>query len=96
MAVTETRNISKRPLQGMRVAGVVRGGGGVPCDRLDMFRVVGLTFQSLLVACTNQFNIQQLYALSTLHLWVLCLSENKQRLVPITAVFLNLSENAAR
>jgi len=33
----------------------------------------------------QQFNIQQLYALSTLYLWVLYLSENKQRLVPLTA-----------
>jgi len=33
----------------------------------------------------HQFNIQQLYALSTLHLCVLYLSENKQWLVPLTA-----------
>ena len=33
----------------------------------------------------HQFNIQQLYALPTLYLCVLCLSENKQRLVPLTA-----------
>jgi len=32
----------------------------------------------------QQFNIQQLYALSTLYLCVLYLSENKQRLVPLT------------
>ena len=32
-----------------------------------------------------QFNIQQLYALPTLYLCVLYLSENKQRLVPLTA-----------
>jgi len=31
----------------------------------------------------QQFNIQQLYAVSTLYLWVLYLSENKQRLVPL-------------
>ena len=31
----------------------------------------------------QQFNIQQLYALLTLHLCVLYLSENKQRLVPL-------------
>ena len=34
----------------------------------------------------HQFNIQQLYALSTLYLCVLYLSENKQRLVPLTAL----------
>ena len=33
----------------------------------------------------QQFNIQQLYPLPTLYLCVLYLSENKQRLVPITA-----------
>jgi len=33
----------------------------------------------------QQFNIQQLYALPTLYLCVLCLSENKQWLVPLTA-----------
>ena len=31
----------------------------------------------------QQFNIQQLYALPTLYLCVLYLSENKQRLVPL-------------
>jgi hypothetical protein len=33
----------------------------------------------------HQFNIQQLYALPTLYLCVSYLSENKQRLVPLTA-----------
>ena len=33
----------------------------------------------------QQFNIQQLYVLPRLYLCVLCLSENKQRLVPLTA-----------
>jgi hypothetical protein len=33
----------------------------------------------------HQFNIQQLYALPTLYLCVLYLSENKQRLMPLTA-----------
>ena len=33
----------------------------------------------------HQFNIQQLYALPTLYLCVFYLSENKQRLVPLTA-----------
>ena len=32
----------------------------------------------------QQFNIQQVYALPTLYLCVLYLSENKQRLVPLT------------
>ena len=33
----------------------------------------------------QQFNIQQMYVLLTLYLCVLYLSENKQRLVPLTA-----------
>jgi len=33
----------------------------------------------------HQFNIQQLYDLPTLYLCVLYLSQNKQRLVPLTA-----------
>ena len=33
----------------------------------------------------QQFNIQQLYVLPTLYLCVLYLSENKLRLVPLTA-----------
>ena len=33
----------------------------------------------------QQFNIQQLYVLPTLYLYVLYSSENKQRLVPLTA-----------
>ena len=33
----------------------------------------------------QQFNIQQLYVLPTLYVCVLYLSENKQRLVPLTA-----------
>jgi len=33
----------------------------------------------------QQFNIQQLYVLTTLYLCVLYLSENKQRLLPLAA-----------
>ena len=33
----------------------------------------------------QQFNIQQMYVLPTLYLCVLYLSENKQRLVPLTS-----------
>jgi len=33
----------------------------------------------------HQLNIQQLYALPTLYLCILYLSENKQRIVPLTA-----------
>ena len=33
----------------------------------------------------QQFNIQHLYVLPTLYLCILYLSENKQRLVPLTA-----------
>ena len=33
----------------------------------------------------HQFNVRQLYVLPTLYICVLYLSENKQRLVPLTA-----------
>ena len=52
----------------------------------------GCNIESVLVFYTStghvmyqQFNIQQLYALPTLYLCVLYLSENKQRLVAFTA-----------
>jgi hypothetical protein len=38
-----------------------------------------------LIDAQYRFNIQQLYVLPTLYLCVLYLSENKQRLVPLTA-----------
>jgi len=51
-------------------------------------RSVWYTFINLLKPTGHvmhqQFNIQQLYALPTLYLCVLYLSENKQRLVPLT------------
>ena len=46
--------------------------------RLNLFKPTGYVMN-------QQFNIQQLYALPTLHLCVLYLSENKQRLVPLRA-----------
>ena len=56
----------------------------------------GLYINIIVILCINllkptghvihqQFNIQQLYVLPTLYLCVLYLSENKQRLVPLTA-----------
>ena len=44
----------------------------------NLFKTTGHVMQ-------QQFNIQQLYVLPTLYLCVLYLSENKQRLVPLTA-----------
>ena len=48
------------------------------------FRVINLIKPTGYVM-HHQFNIQQMYALPTLYLCVLYLSENKQRLVPLTA-----------
>ena len=59
-------------------------------------RQITILFVRLYAMCINllkptghvmlqQFNIQQLYVLPTLYLCVLYLSENKQRLVPLTA-----------
>jgi hypothetical protein len=45
---------------------------------INLFKLTGYVMH-------QQFNIQQLYALPTLYLCVLYLSENKQRLVPLTA-----------
>ena len=47
-------------------------------ELLNLFKPTGYVMH-------QQFNIQQLYVLPTLYLCVLYLSENKQRLVPLTA-----------
>ena len=47
-------------------------------DRINLLKPTGHVMH-------QQFNIQKLYALPTLYLCVLYLSENKQRLVPLTA-----------
>ena len=57
---------------------------------LDICKHTDLLFHFNLLKPTGhmmhqQFNIQQLYVLPTLYLCVLYLSENKQRLVPLTA-----------
>ena len=48
------------------------------CTRTKVLKPIGHVLH-------KQFNIQQLYVLPTLYLCVLYLSENKQRLVPLTA-----------
>ena len=48
------------------------------CVRINLLQLTGYVMH-------QQFNIQQLYALPILYLCVLYLSENKQRLVPLTA-----------
>ena len=48
------------------------------CNELNLLQPTGHVMHH------QQFNIQQLYALPTLYLCVLYLSENKQRLVPLT------------
>jgi hypothetical protein len=50
---------------------------GVTCD-FNLLKPTGYVTH-------HQFTIQQLYALPTLYLCVLYLSENKLRLVPLTA-----------
>ena len=51
----------------------------------DIVRFINLLKPTGNVMHHQQFNIQRLYALTTLYLCVLYLSENKQRLVPLTA-----------
>ena len=53
-------------------------GGGVAARILNLLKPTGYLMH-------QQFNIQQLYALPTLYLCVLFLSENKQRLMSLTA-----------
>ena len=48
------------------------------CDMVNLLKPTGHVMH-------QQFNIQQLYVLPTLYLYVLYSSENKQRLVPLTA-----------
>jgi len=52
---------------------------------LEMLRKIFNLLKPTVYLMHQQFNIQQLNALSTLYLCVLYLSENKQRLVPLTA-----------
>ena len=54
------------------------------CSRLELCRWINLLKPTGYVM-HQQFNIQQLYVLPTLYLCVLYLSENKQRLVPLTS-----------
>jgi len=64
-----------------------------PCNKSDVSVIVFSVTRNLTLnllqptghVMHHQFNIQQLYALPTLYLCVLYLSENKQRLVPLTA-----------
>ena len=51
------------------------------CNEIILFNLLNPTGYVM----HQHFNIQQLYALPTLYLCVLYLSENKQRLVPLTA-----------
>jgi hypothetical protein len=55
-----------------------RGSGGKDPFIINLLKPTGYMMH-------HQFNIQQLYTLPTLYLCVLYLSENKQRLVPLTA-----------
>ena len=54
------------------------GGLKLPEDGVNLLKPTGHVMH-------QQFKIQQLYVLPTLYLGVLYLSENKQRLVPLTA-----------
>ena len=66
--------------------GTWHGYNTVRFETLDPTPCVKLTFKKPAGHVMHQqFNIQQLYVLPTLYLCVLYLSENKQRLVPLTA-----------
>ena len=59
------------------------------CESAVIFTKVNVIMFNLLkptgYVMHQQFNIQQLFVLPTLYLCVLYLSENKERLVPLTA-----------
>jgi hypothetical protein len=59
----------------------------LPCDSKYKPRIISQInlLKPTAYVMHQQFNIQQLYALPTLYLCVLCLSENEQRFVPLTA-----------
>ena len=59
-------------------------GENIPCLCYRNVRIINLLKPTGHVM-HQQFNIQQLYALPTMYLCVFYLSENKQRLVPLTA-----------
>ena len=59
----------------------VYGSAGKPSGNENLFNLLKPAGYMM----HQQFNVQQLYALPTLYLCVLYLSENKQRLVPLTA-----------
>ena len=86
------------PANGDGMLGCSDGRSGISVDFLDTIRILVVKYFNYrnelsginLLKPTGhvmhqQFNIQQLYALPTLYLCVLYLSENKQRLVPLTA-----------
>ena len=65
-------------MQGMKNINIVMPTGYVMHQQFNLLKPTGYVMH-------QQFNIQQLYALPTLYLCVLYLSENRQRLVPLTA-----------
>ena len=62
----------------MYVCTIPRAGATRPLQLINLLKPTGHVMH-------QQFNIQQLYVLPTLYSCVLYLSENKQRLVPLTA-----------
>jgi hypothetical protein len=69
---------STRGCTGIRLSLCVRNGSLIYTSGLNLLKLTGHVMH-------QQFNIQQLYALPMLYLCVLYLSENKQRLVPLTS-----------
>ena len=68
--------------------GLWRYTGGVNLQLKSFFNYIKISVNLLKPTghvMHRQFNIQQLYVLPTLYLCVLYLSENKQRIVPLTA-----------
>jgi tRNA(Phe) wybutosine-synthesizing methylase Tyw3 len=82
--ITTTEDIYSKFTSRCAVESFTIGGYNKKADFLDIKIAIGLLKPTVYVM-DQQFNIQQLYALSTLYLCVSYLSENKQRLVPLTS-----------
>jgi hypothetical protein len=71
--------------EGSRYTDLVQEQSDEKSAKSTVYRDRPRTLKLLVTRCTNNEPIQELFALPTLYLHVLYLSEYKQRLVPLTA-----------
>ena len=78
MCLNATSNVHCLSCLLLKSINILKPTGHVMHQQFNLLKTTGYVMH-------QQFNIQQLYVLPTLYLCVLYLSENKQRLVPLTA-----------